>query len=220
MNKRKTYPLLVLAVLTGCASITGSKNQPVSVQAHHNGKPLDGADCVLTNDKGTWFVKTPGSTVIQKSGQDLNITCNKDGIPAGTTTAASSANGGVWGNILFGGLIGYAVDASTGAAFDYPSSMGVQMGQVLRFEPPKQGEQDPNAQQQQLAQAQNTQSAGGLTFTGTPTGTGSPLPKKNPTAKETANGAAKIKELKKLLDSGAITQQEFDTKKAAILETM
>lgn len=220
MNKIHAIPLIAVAILAGCASITGSRNQPVSVQAHHNGKPLDGADCVLTNDKGTWFVKTPGSTVIQKSGQDLNITCNKDGVPSGTTTAASSANGGVWGNILFGGLIGYAVDASTGAAFDYPSSMGVQMGQVLRFEPPKQTEQDPNAQPQQLAQAQTTQTAGGLTFAGTATGNESPLPKKTATAKETSAGATKIRELKKLLDSGAITQQEFDTKKTAILQTM
>lgn len=223
MQKAKIVPMVVLATLAGCASITGSKNQPVSVQAHHNGKSLDGADCVLTNDKGTWFVKTPGSTVIQKSGQDLTITCNKDGVPAGTATAASSANGGVWGNILLGGLIGYAVDASTGAAFDYPTSMGVQMGQVVRLEPPKApppGDQDPNAQQTTLAAAPATQTAGGLTFTGSPTANPTPLPKKTATAKETATGATKIKELKKLLDSGAITQQEFDAKKAAILETM
>lgn len=226
MEKAKLLPLIALMTLVGCASITGSKNQPVSVQALHNGKPLDGADCVLTNDKGTWFVKTPGSTVIQKSGQDLTITCNKDGVPAGTATAASSANGGVWGNILLGGLIGYAVDASTGAAFDYPTSMGVQMGQVVRLEPPKSpppGDQDSNAlqQPQQLtAAAPATQTAGGLTFTGSPTVNASPLPKKTASTKDTAAGASKIKELKKLLDSGAITQQEFDSKKAAILETM
>lgn len=132
-------PLMLLVLSTGCASITGSKNQPVSVTATHNGKPIEGADCVLTNDKGTWYVKSPGSTVIQKSGADLVITCNKDGMPAGSAAAKSSANGGVWGNILFGGIIGYAIDASTGAAFDYPTSMGVQMGQVLQLQP-----QSPN----------------------------------------------------------------------------
>ena len=128
-------PLVVIAFCSGCASITGTKNQPVSVTATHNGKPIDGADCVITNDKGTWYVKSPGSTVIQKSGADLVVTCNKDGIPTGSSTAKSSANGGVWGNILFGGIIGYAVDASTGAAFDYPTSLGVQMGQVLQLQP-------------------------------------------------------------------------------------
>lgn len=219
--KKLAIIALGATLLGGCASITGSKNQPVSVQALHNGKPLDGADCVMTNDKGTWYVKTPGSTVIQKSGQDLTITCNKDGIPAGTATAVSAANGGVWGNILFGGIIGYAVDASTGAAFDYPTSMGVQMGQVVRLEPAKTppAEQETSAQQQPTSASQSIQTTSGLTFTGTPTSS-SPKPKKTSTAKDTAIGAAKIKELKKLLDSGAITQQEFDTKKTAILDSI
>ncbi len=126
---------LFIAICSGCASITGTKNQPVSVTANHNGKPIDGADCVLTNDKGTWFVKSPGSTVIQKSGADLVITCNKADIPTGSTSAKSSANAGVWGNILFGGIVGYVIDASTGAAFDYPTSLGVEMGQVLQLQP-------------------------------------------------------------------------------------
>lgn len=143
-HQKLMLPFLLIALCSGCASITGSKNQPVSVSAHHNGKPIDGADCVLTNDKGTWYVKSPGSTVIQKSGQDLTITCNKDGIPAGTTTAASSANGGIWGNILFGGIIGYAVDASTGAGFDYPASMGVQMGQVIQLQSQVPANSNPN----------------------------------------------------------------------------
>jgi hypothetical protein len=128
-------PLLIIALCSGCASITGSKNQPVSVTAVHQDKQVDGAECSLTNDKGTWFVKSPGSTVIQKSGADLVITCNKEGLPTGSTSAKSSANGGVWGNILFGGIIGYAIDASTGAGFDYPTSLGVQMGQVIQLQP-------------------------------------------------------------------------------------
>lgn len=137
-----SIPLLVVAICSGCASITGTKNQPVSVTANHNGKPIEGADCVLTNDKGTWFVKSPGSTVIQKSGADLVITCNKDDLPTGSASAKSSANAGAWGNILFGGIVGYVVDASTGAAFDYPTSLGVQMGQVLQLQPqiPNQAE--------------------------------------------------------------------------------
>jgi hypothetical protein len=32
------------------------------------------------------------------------------------------------GNILFGGFIGAGVDASTGAAYDYPSIIKVMMG--------------------------------------------------------------------------------------------
>lgn len=205
----KLLPIVAAAtLLTGCASITGSKNQPVSVQTHHNGSPIQDASCTLTNDKGTWFVKTPGSTTIQKSGQDLVVTCNKEGIPTGSAAVVSSANGGVWGNILFGGLIGYAIDASTGAAFDYPTSMTVQMGQVLKLEPSKpnaDGSPPSSQDQTQPAQvAQNTSSAGGLTFDNTAS---------SPTSQ-------KLRELKTLKDDGAITQKEYDTKKAALLKGM
>lgn len=200
----KNFCVLAALILTGCASITGSKNQPLSVQAVHTGKSLEGADCTLTNDKGTWFAKTPGSVVVQKSGQDLVIRCEKDGVPAGSTTVASSANAGAWGNILFGGIIGYAVDAGTGAAFDYPSSLSVQMGQVIKLEPPK----GTDGQIQQASNASgSTMSAGGLTFDTSSTTSSSP-------------SAQKLRELKTLKDEGVITQKEYDTKKAALIKTM
>jgi len=68
---------LVLAclfiTLTGCASITGSKNQPVSVNAVCDGQPVVEASCTLMNDKGSWYVKTPGSVMIQKAYGDLAV---------------------------------------------------------------------------------------------------------------------------------------------------
>lgn len=42
----------------------------------------------------------------------------------------SSAEGGVWGNIIAGGVIGYAIDAGRGAGFEYPQLM------TIVFEPP------------------------------------------------------------------------------------
>lgn len=200
----KQVSILAMILLTGCASITGSKNQPVSIQAVHTGKSLEGADCTLTNDKGTWFAKTPGSVVVQKSGQDMVIRCEKDGVPAGSTTVASSANAGAWGNILFGGIIGYAVDAGTGAAFDYPTSLSVQMGQVIKLEPPKPG---PDGQVQQSNISSSTTTEGGLTFA-------------SATATNTSPSAQKLRDLKNLRDEGIITQKEYDTKKAALIKSM
>lgn len=197
--------IMVVLTMTACASITGSKNQPLSVQAVYTGKSIEGADCSLTNDKGTWFAKTPGSVVVQKSGQDLVVKCDKEGIPSGSTTVASSANGGAWGNILFGGIIGYAIDAGTGAAFDYPTSLAVQMGQVIKLEPPKQpGETASTPQTSSPA----TTTAGGLTFDqGTNAGVQS-------------SSTQKLRELKTLKDEGIITQKEYDSKKAALIKSM
>ena len=118
--------LAVAASSTGCASITGSKNQPVSMSAVCNAEPVNGANCTLSNDKGQWYVTTPGSVMIQKSGGDLAVSCKKQE-SAGGGTFVSKANGGIWGNILAGGIIGYAIDAGSGAGFDYPPNMTVIM---------------------------------------------------------------------------------------------
>nr|WP_315464148.1 hypothetical protein [uncultured Rhodoferax sp.] len=129
--------LVVLAsaiAMTGCASITGSKLQPVSVQTVHDGKEVSGVGCTLTNDAGKWFVTTPGSVTIQKSTADLAVDCKKDNVLTGQETVVSKANGSVWGNILAGGGIGYVVDRSTGAGFDYPNTITVmlkKLGEVV-----------------------------------------------------------------------------------------
>ena len=116
----------LLTALTGCASIRDSKNQPVSVSAVCDGQPVAEASCTLMNDKGSWYVKTPGSVMIQKAYGDLAVDCKK-GDAVASTKFKSSSNGGVWGNLLAGGIIGYAVDAISGAGFDYPSTMTVTL---------------------------------------------------------------------------------------------
>ena len=112
---------------TGCASITGSKLQPLSVQTVLENREISGIGCTLTNDAGKWFVTTPGTVTVQKSTADMSVQCRKDGIGAGNEIAVSKATGSVWGNVLAGGIIGYAVDRNTGAGFDYPSVITVSM---------------------------------------------------------------------------------------------
>jgi len=124
---KKLFIIFILSI-SGCASITGSKNQPLSVTATLEGKPVVGANCELLNDKGKWFVTTPGSVVILKSYQDLTVTCKKpETKKVGATTFQSTNESSVWGNVLTGGIIGYAVDAGTGAGFSYPPTLNVPM---------------------------------------------------------------------------------------------
>lgn len=121
--------LIVFGLLsvTGCASITGSKLQPLSVQTVLDNREVSGIGCTLTNDTGKWFVTTPGTVTVQKSTADLSVQCRKDGIGTGNEIAVSKATGSVWGNVLAGGIIGYAVDRNTGAGFDYPTVITVSM---------------------------------------------------------------------------------------------
>ena len=127
LSFRSLLTILVIGVSvisTGCASITSGKNQPISVNAVCDGQPVVEASCTLMNDKGSWHVKTPGSVMIQKAYGDLAVDCKK-GESVASSKFKSKSNGAVWGNILAGGIIGYAVDAGSGAGFDYPSTMTV-----------------------------------------------------------------------------------------------
>ncbi|EMN1927610.1 hypothetical protein RVV18_001997 [Burkholderia ambifaria] len=117
-----------LLSLSGCASIIDGSTQVVSVETRSAAEAVTSASCKLTNDKGTWFVTTPGSVSLHRSMGDLNIKCDKEGREPGISTVASSARGMVAGNLLFGGIVGTAIDMGTGAAYDYPTLITVSMG--------------------------------------------------------------------------------------------
>lgn len=113
--------------LSGCASIVGGTNQSLSVDTVSNGAEIAGAQCALANDRGTWFVTTPGTVTVHRSYDALNVKCTDTGYQPAVVTSASSTKGMAFGNILFGGLIGAGVDMSTGAAYDYPKLITVPM---------------------------------------------------------------------------------------------
>jgi len=130
---RSTYlvsaALLILS--SGCASITQSEFQRVSVTASHEGKALKDADCSLTNDKGSWTVKAPGQIDVHKSAENLSVVCKKEGLVDGLLAAVSRAAGSMFGNILFGGGIGALIDHNKGTGYDYPNALPVQMGKAV-----------------------------------------------------------------------------------------
>jgi len=118
-----------MAVLAGCATITGSEHQSVSVHAvDRGGAAVSGSECRLNNDKGAWSVKPPGFVTVNKSGQDMSVRCEGPGQEPGLATVISRANSGLAGNILFGGGIGALIDHNKGTAYDYPNLIRVVFG--------------------------------------------------------------------------------------------
>ncbi|WP_348693447.1 hypothetical protein [Duganella fentianensis] len=126
---KKILALAGVLVMTGCASVSGEKMQPVAVTTVFENKEIAGLGCTLTNDTGSWFLTSPASVTVHKSTGDLAIDCKKDSF-VGNATAVSKSNGAVWGNILIGGGIGYIVDRNTGAGFDYPATIVVNLRQI------------------------------------------------------------------------------------------
>ena len=101
----------VFALTIGCASITGTPIQSISVQSvDQGGKEVTGCACELTNKKGKWFITTPGSTTITRSNDELTVMCQKDGLDPGRVSVISWTKGSMFGNILFGGGVGAIID--------------------------------------------------------------------------------------------------------------
>jgi len=64
---------------SGCASIVSGQNQSISVETlGKQGEAVMSANCKLSNNKGTWFVTSPGSVSVRRSYEDLLIDCEKD----------------------------------------------------------------------------------------------------------------------------------------------
>lgn len=140
MNKIMLAGASFAIILTsGCASIVSGSNQSVSVETRQSGQTIVGANCKLTNNKGTWFVTSPGSVTVHRSFEDLSVDCEKAGNFPGILMVKSSTKGMAFGNILFGGVIGAGVDIGTGAAYDYPTLITVEMGQPTNLVAPSIG---------------------------------------------------------------------------------
>jgi hypothetical protein len=119
---------LTLLQLTGCASIVSGTNQPLTVETRSDTVTLSGANCKLSNNKGTWYLTSPGSATVNRSFEDLSISCDKTDYKTGLLIVKSSTKAMAFGNILLGGVIGAGVDVATGAAYDYPAVITVVMG--------------------------------------------------------------------------------------------
>jgi hypothetical protein len=121
-----------MVVLPGCATITSSEMQDLSLQvANDKGEALKDVKCTLKNDKGNWEADAPGFIAIRRSAEDLIVECKKEGLANGFLRAISRAAGGMWGNIIFGGGIGAIIDHSKGTGYNYPDNLPVVMGKSV-----------------------------------------------------------------------------------------
>ena len=112
--------VLVFVIITmGCASIVGSRMQVMTI----NSTP-DQADVLIKDEmnKNIFSGQTPASVTLKKGegyfhGKDYIVTIHKEGYADRVVKIESRAGGWyLFGNLLFGGLIGwFIVDPITGA---------------------------------------------------------------------------------------------------------
>ncbi len=120
--------MLVASSLTGCASVTDGITQRVLVEARNAAGPVLGAACTLKNTNGTYQVTAPGTVDVSRDSADMQVNCEKSGLPGGNAVFKSRIKGHVAANLLSFGPIGAGIDMISGAGYDYPYTMQVVMG--------------------------------------------------------------------------------------------
>lgn len=133
--KKLILPLFVCATLIGCASVTQDKNQAIKVETKTvDGEKVENASCILKNDRGEFYADSPRMAQVRKSAGDLIITCEAPDQPIAEGKLISRAGAAVFGNIIFGGIIGGVVDTASGVAFNYPEWVELVFGKTLVFD--------------------------------------------------------------------------------------
>ena len=121
---RRLAPLFLLAsMLPACATIvSGTSNITVATEP-------PGATCALERQGEIvgGIASTPSLVRVSRSMRDMTLRCSHQAYGQGATTVPSSFNPMVVGNVLIGGLIGLAVDASTGAMGRYPEEVSLTL---------------------------------------------------------------------------------------------
>ena len=132
---KKTLALVAVLACSGCASIVNDSTHPMKVETKNQaGELVAGAECRLSNDYGTVTMRSGDTTPVRRSSKDLDIVCKDPKNPDATARAISRANGGMWGNIVFGGGIGAVIDHNKGTAYTYPTWVQLVFGKSLVFD--------------------------------------------------------------------------------------
>lgn len=118
------YLLLLVALLQvgGCATVVKGSSQTVPVSSDP-----PGADVVVNNMQ---VGVTPTQVALRRK-EDHLVTVQKEGYVPASVPVLKSIGGAVWGNILAGGIIGWGVDATTGAQYNlHPETIFVRLRPV------------------------------------------------------------------------------------------
>jgi len=115
---------VAISLLGGCATLTTSSSQTVTMTTEP-----PGAACTFKREGQVIGVvnPTPGSLSVSKSHTAIDVSCSKEGFLDATGSVGSRFQAMTFGNILFGGIIGIAVDAASGATAEYEPTITIRL---------------------------------------------------------------------------------------------
>ena len=106
---------------SSCASIVSDAETVTQISTQP-----EGARCELYGRHGyERIVTTPGAVTLHAKSAPITVVCRREGYKVGSAELRTTTDGWVLGNILFGGLIGMAVDSTSGAGKDYQEQLTI-----------------------------------------------------------------------------------------------
>lgn len=103
--------------VSGCSLILSGTSQEVTLSTNP-----PGASCDLIREGrivGS-VASTPGAVNLKKTKHDIQVICKKPGYQDATEYLESGTESATFGNIIAGGVVGWAVDSAAGADNKYP----------------------------------------------------------------------------------------------------
>jgi hypothetical protein len=119
--KKIAVSLLACSLLTlqGCSTIVNGDNQRLAITSN-----VEGASVEVNGNK---VGQTPFDGAI-KRGSDTTVTLKKEGYKSKTVILSTSIEPIFWGNVLIGGTLGSATDATNGTMYRYtPGTVHVEL---------------------------------------------------------------------------------------------
>jgi TonB family protein len=124
MKRTFVLALVMLGMaLSSCATVIKGTTQSISITT----TPVQGAKCTLASTAGTWYLTSPASVVVERSHNDLSVSCTREGFHDAHQTILAHFNGATTGNVIVGGLAGMTIDAASGADYTYPTRTEIRL---------------------------------------------------------------------------------------------
>lgn len=125
----------LLLGLTGCATLTGSSTQTLTVSTvDAKDRPVRGMTCTISYTAGTYVFDTPVTDLeVRRSASDMQIECRR-GSQIAKATVISRGESAMAHSFIPGGSVATMIDYATGAMYTYPSPLKLKIGQHLKFE--------------------------------------------------------------------------------------
>lgn len=105
----------ILLLSVNCATVVNKRHQKIPVNSSPSGARVSLQDCGASRLDAN--AVTPTVVSIKRNVKGCRLVLSKDGYDDAVLQFTRHVSGWVWGNVAIGGILGWAIDAMTGAMY-------------------------------------------------------------------------------------------------------